>query len=137
MSDMVLPKDETMLSEILAESGYHNYYIGKWHLGESDGFRPLERGFHESLSFLKGASLFLPSAHKDVVNAEVGIAFDDFLTYNLEFGVSHNNGKYFAPDEYMTDYLSREASSAIKAHVNTFNTDNEYGSKVRNYFLLI
>lgn len=126
MKEMVLPKEETMLSEVLAESGYHNYYLGKWHLGETDGYRPLERGFHESLSFLKGASLYLPSSHKDLVNADIGIALDDFLTFNLEFGVSHNNGPYFEPDIYMTDYLSREASTAIRAHVNTFNQGSEH-----------
>lgn len=123
-----------MLSEVLAESGYHNYYLGKWHLGETEGYRPLERGFHESLSFLKGASLYLPSSHKDLVNADIGIALDDFLTFNLEFGVSHNNGRYFEPDIYMTDYLSREASAAIRAHANTFNQGPEH--KVREFHRL-
>jgi hypothetical protein len=50
-----LPRQNvSLLSEELQQRGYSTYFIGKWHLGEEINFRPLERGFNESLCFLKG-----------------------------------------------------------------------------------
>jgi arylsulfatase A-like enzyme len=40
---------------------------------------------------------------------------DEFLWRQLPFVVSHDNGMFFEPNEYMTDYLSKEAVKAIKA----------------------
>ena len=43
------------LPEHLANQGYKNYLIGKWHLGHSkQKFHPLKRGFHEFYGLLGG-----------------------------------------------------------------------------------
>ena len=44
-----------MLSEHLAEAGYHTGAFGKWHLGALDGEVPNDRGFDEFRGFLGGA----------------------------------------------------------------------------------
>jgi arylsulfatase len=53
-----------MISELLKDSGYHTYMVGKWHLGEEGdvdeqtvfkrGTWPIDRGFDESFGILNG-----------------------------------------------------------------------------------
>ncbi|RWS09708.1 N-acetylgalactosamine-6-sulfatase-like protein [Dinothrombium tinctorium] len=38
---------EMLLPEILAQNGYYNKIIGKWHLGHQPQYLPLKHGFHE------------------------------------------------------------------------------------------
>jgi len=56
-----LPVDEKTLPERLAELGYINGLIGKWHLGEAEHFHPLKRGFHEFWGYLGGGHNYFPS----------------------------------------------------------------------------
>jgi len=49
-----LPVDEITLANRLADLGYVNGLIGKWHLGHLPQFHPLKRGFHEFWGFLNG-----------------------------------------------------------------------------------
>lgn len=39
---------ELLLPEVLAERGYRNKIVGKWHLGHQERYLPLKHGFHES-----------------------------------------------------------------------------------------
>ena len=50
-----LPVEERTLADRLGAAGYRTGAIGKWHLGETAGFRPLERGFEEFFGFLGGS----------------------------------------------------------------------------------
>ena len=84
-------------------------------MGESIGARPQDRGFHETLTFLKGASLYLPLHHPDVVTVPVGDNHDDFLINNLGAYLSFNNETRFECVEYMTDYLAKEAAKVIES----------------------
>lgn len=43
-----LSKQVVTIPEILGESGYHTYMVGKWHLGEKAGEDPFDRGFQET-----------------------------------------------------------------------------------------
>lgn len=43
-----LSQQVVTIPEILRESGYHTYMVGKWHLGEKAGQNPFERGFEET-----------------------------------------------------------------------------------------
>lgn len=115
--DQGLPPAEITLAELLRERGYHTIGLGKWHLGETDRFRPMAQGFDEYLGFLTGASMFLDPDDPEVVNAKQPFdPIDRVLWANLPFAVSKDGGPRFEPDAYMTDYLAREAASAILAN---------------------
>lgn len=47
-------KSVAVLPEILNKSGYHTYMVGKWHLGEEEGFKPIDRGFEQTFALLGG-----------------------------------------------------------------------------------
>ena len=116
MESMSLNKNETLISNVLRDSGYLNYYLGKWHLGENEGHRPLERGYDESLSFLFGASVYGDKDDPNIISAPIERSvYDTYMTNLVPFGISHNNGKMFKPDKYMTDYLSDNAVDIINS----------------------
>ena len=48
------------IAEVLKESGYHTYMVGKWHLGMHDVEKwPLQRGFERFYGILSGACSYL------------------------------------------------------------------------------
>ncbi|MBZ8182528.1 arylsulfatase [Oscillatoria salina] len=42
------------VATLLRDAGYNTYMTGKWHLGESEGHRPHERGFEKTFVMLEG-----------------------------------------------------------------------------------
>jgi arylsulfatase A-like enzyme len=46
------------LPQLLKESGYHTYMVGKWHLGKSPDKIPAARGFERDFSLLDGAGSY-------------------------------------------------------------------------------
>ncbi len=40
----------TTLPQMLSEAGYATALFGKWHLGQQEGYRPEQRGFHSALT---------------------------------------------------------------------------------------
>ncbi|WP_439547240.1 sulfatase-like hydrolase/transferase [Sandarakinorhabdus sp.] len=114
-----MPASEITIAEILRTRGYHNIHLGKWHLGEAAGMRPEDQGFDESLGFIIGGQMFLPENDPNVVNSKQDFdPIDRFLWANLPFSVQYNGGPRFAPDKYMTDYLTDQALSAIRTNRN-------------------
>ncbi|WP_310497974.1 sulfatase-like hydrolase/transferase [Sandarakinorhabdus sp.] len=114
-----MPASEITIAEQLRTRGYHNIHLGKWHLGEAAGMRPEDQGFDESLGFIIGGQMFLPENDPDVVNSKQEFdPIDRFLWANLPFSVQFNGGPRFAPDRYMTDYLTGNAVKAIRANRN-------------------
>jgi arylsulfatase A-like enzyme len=117
--DKGVPASEITIAEQLKGKGYHTIHLGKWHLGEAGGMRPEEQGFDESLGFMIGAQKFLPDDDPNVVNSRQDFdPIDKFLWANLPWSVQYNGGKRFAPDRYMTDYLTQQALSGIRANRN-------------------
>ena len=49
-----LNHDVVTLPELLKESGYHTYMVGKWHLGKDPDKIPAARGFERDFSLLDG-----------------------------------------------------------------------------------
>jgi arylsulfatase A-like enzyme len=93
-----LPKDQATLADAMKKAGYATGIIGKWHLGESAGQRPLDRGFDEFYGFLGGAHQFVHNAQPD---PQRGIFRAD---------------KVVAEDDYLTDAIAREAVDYIQRH---------------------
>jgi arylsulfatase A-like enzyme len=52
--------DEVTLAEILSAAGYATGVFGKWHLGDNYPMRPIDQGFHQSLT-LNGGGIGQPS----------------------------------------------------------------------------
>jgi arylsulfatase A-like enzyme len=52
--ELGLPVSERTLADRLRAAGYHTALFGKWHLGSSERFHPMERGFDEFFGFLGG-----------------------------------------------------------------------------------
>jgi len=53
-----LNKRVTTLPQLLKESGYHTYMVGKWHMGKSPDQIPAARGFERDFSLLDGAGSY-------------------------------------------------------------------------------
>jgi uncharacterized sulfatase len=116
-NELGMPASEQTVAELLKTRGYHNIHIGKWHLGSTPEMRPNNQGFDESLFMESG--LYLPEKDARVVNSKQDFdPIDKFLWPNMRFGVSYNNGKWFEPSKYLTDYFTDEAVSAIKRNKN-------------------
>jgi arylsulfatase A-like enzyme len=114
-----VPEGEVFVSQILKAQGYHTLHIGKWHLGQHRGVRPLQKGFDESLGTVRHGSMYLPENHKNVVNAkQPWDVIDRCMWTLLPYEVEFNDGAMFEPKGYATDYFADEAVKAIKANRN-------------------
>jgi arylsulfatase A-like enzyme len=117
VEDQGIPTEEVTLAEMLGDAGYYSVMLGKWHLGETPGKRPIDQGFDESLGFYSGGAKFGDPDDPDIVSAKQDFdPIDTFIWPLLPFAVRKDNDAQFTPDLYMTDYLSREAARAIEAN---------------------
>ncbi len=117
LEEQAVPASEVFLPELLADRGYHSMILGKWHLGENEGHAPNDQGFDEFLGFLPGAAMFAEFDDPETVKSiQAFDPIDHFIWPNLTFAVRYNKDQHFAPDEYMTDYLSTQAVRAIEAN---------------------
>ena len=116
---LAVPTSEIMIAKLLKDNGYHTLHFGKWHLGNAPGARPEQRGFDESLGFMAGGSMYLPEHDKDAENSkQPWDPIDRFIWANLPYQVQFNGSPMFAPQGYMTDYLTDEAVKSIHATRN-------------------
>ena len=108
------PPEEVTLAESLRDAGYHSVMLGKWHLGEAPGQRPVDPGFDESLGFYAGASMFGDPDDPNILNAKQDFdPIDAFIWPILSYAIRKDNEARFTRDLYMMDYLSHEAVRAI------------------------
>jgi arylsulfatase A-like enzyme len=118
-TEMGVPTSEVTVAEMLRVRGYHTIHLGKWHLGEASGMRPEDQGFDETLGIMAGGSLYLPIDSPSGVEARLPWdPIDRFSWANLPFAVQYNGGQRFAPNEYLTDYLTHNAVASIGANRN-------------------
>lgn len=64
--DAGLPPSEWTLAEHLADSGYINALVGKWHLGGHAKFHPQRHGFDEFFGFTHEGHYFVPPPYERV-----------------------------------------------------------------------
>lgn len=116
-NELGMPPSELTIAELLKERGYHTIHLGKWHLGSTPEMRPAAQGFDESVFMESG--LYLPVDDPNTVNSKQDFdPIDAFLWPNMRFAVSYNAGPWFEPHSYLTDFLTEEASTAIRANRN-------------------
>ncbi len=60
IDDIGLPLSESTIADVMGSLGYATIAVGKWHLGTSDRFHPLKRGFDEFYGFLHGSRSYFP-----------------------------------------------------------------------------
>ena len=92
-----LPLSETFLAARLKAGGYTTGCVGKWHLGYTKGYMPLDRGYDEFFGFLGGAHGYIGE------------------------GAGEGNHMMRGNDpidekEYLTDAFGRESVAFIEKH---------------------
>jgi arylsulfatase A-like enzyme len=115
---MGLPSSEVTIAEVLKQRGYYTAHIGKWHLGRSEGFAPLDQGFDDSL--LMESGLYFPEDDPNVVNAKIDFdPIDQFLWARMGYSATFNStSDRFEPGGYLTDYWTDQAVEVIEANRN-------------------
>jgi len=112
-----MPPSEVTVAEVLKTAGYQTAHIGKWHLGGTNGMRPEDQGFDDSL-YMAGAS-YLPEDSPDVVNAKQDFdPIDKMVWAAMRYSAQFNGGPTFEPKGYLTDYYTDEAVRVIEANRN-------------------
>ena len=109
-----LPKSETSLATALKQAGYATGAVGKWQLGMSDGYHPLDRGFDYFLGMPSG-SRFVDS---DWPNARIAPGHeDDGAPDGSGRARSLFLGREPLPfEQYLTDRLGRAGVEFVEAH---------------------
>ena len=101
-----LPIDQKTGADYLKELGYTTGLIGKWHLGESSQFHPLNRGFDEFWGYTGGGHDYftaLPNGEGPVVPIESNYKVPSKITYitddkgdeSVEFISRHKKNPFF------------------------------------------
>ena len=49
MGRSIVHRDEKTFADVLAGAGYSTAFFGKWHLGDTSPYRPIDRGFQEAV----------------------------------------------------------------------------------------
>ena len=99
IDDIGLPLNESTIADVMRALGYATIAVGKWHLGTSDRFHPLKRGFDEFYGFLYGSRSYFP--------------LDDISERGTH--LLHDNEPQ--PERgYMTDVLAGETVSLIRRY---------------------
>lgn len=90
------------LAEALKPAGYTTLMTGKWHVGDGDGMKPVDRGFDRSWGVLHGG----------------GIYFKETLKLKPERVFYHNADRIEVPDDlYVTDDFTDRAIDFIDESV--------------------
>jgi arylsulfatase A-like enzyme len=97
-ADSALELSEKTVAEQLKTAGYATGLVGKWHLGSTQDFDPLSRGFDEFFGFLGGANPYLPQGPQGIVPRIV------------------RNREPVAEKEFLTEAFAREAVQFIDKH---------------------
>lgn len=122
--------NEITLAQIMKSAGYATGAIGKWHLGQPDGFYPSDRGFDYFFGMAGGGSIyitdpepgdeFIGRGKQDITIPASGISGmpnGDRLKALLERARERSpitrNHEVVRVDEYLTEALTKEAVGFI------------------------
>jgi len=103
-----LPLSEITLAQVLKDNGYVTGAFGKWHLGLTPEYHPINRGFNEFYGFLGHGG-------HDYFDLSIITNPDDMHQ------AMYRNLEIISDTGYLTDNLAREAGSFIKDKANKEN----------------
>jgi arylsulfatase A-like enzyme len=114
-----LPDAEITLAQLLKKNGYKTSAIGKWHVGETDGFYPQQKGFDYHFGFYSGLSLYAPENDPAIVNKHLPWALSESAAWhrNGSNRIVRNN-KEVEEKEFLTDKFADEAITYIEQNQN-------------------
>ncbi|XP_064458135.1 arylsulfatase B-like isoform X1 [Ornithodoros turicata] len=117
-----LPLDQKLLPEWLAELGYTNYLVGKWHLGfHKEEYTPTRRGFHHHFGFW-GSNIDYYNHTSAFPKAPQPLKLDSgksLQTINWTTGMDYRSGPHILWNYtglYSTDVFTSEAVRIIGNH---------------------
>ena len=61
------------LPQLLRDSGYHTYMVGKWHLGKAPDRIPRARGFERDFSLLDGGGSYWDMTNLTALSPPIGL----------------------------------------------------------------
>jgi arylsulfatase A-like enzyme len=105
-----IPAEIETLPELAESAGYKTAIIGKWHVGQSDGFHPLDQGFDEFYGVLGGATAYFPDGYQEV-EADMGPVDE------AQSRARHpiwDNREIVDPEDYLTNVFTDKAIDFIK-----------------------
>ena len=100
---------ETTIAQTMKGAGYRTGIVGKWHLGQPDGYNPLDRGFDTFYGVLAGATPYLTTIGPD--DMHVKTAEDDRIT-RKSLPVFDGRTRV-EPTDYLTDVFTEKAVDFI------------------------
>lgn len=130
--DAGLPLTERTLADRLKSAGYATALIGKWYLGGTDRYHPLERGFEEFYGFLHEGHFFVPEPYEAIVSflrkkalpegqtrhRQGNVIFSSHMGTNEPAYDDHNpilrGREAVSEPAYLTDAFTREAVRFLK-----------------------
>lgn len=112
-----VPSSEITLGELFHRNGYKTAVIGKWHLGETNGFYPQQRGFDYHFGFYSGLTLYAPERTPGIVDWHLPWSSTEIAawTRNGSNRLVRNN-EPVEENQYLTDKLADEAIQYINAN---------------------
>ncbi|MBI3879346.1 MAG: sulfatase-like hydrolase/transferase [Verrucomicrobia bacterium] len=106
-----LPLTERTLADHLKAAGYATGIVGKWHLGATEKFQPLRRGFDEFFGFLHEGHYYVPPPYRGV--------YSRFRTNENPYDADNSliaGTREIVETNYLTDAFTREAVGFIERH---------------------
>jgi arylsulfatase A-like enzyme len=116
---------ERTIADDLKAAGYVTGIVGKWHLGDAEGFRPYERGFQESL-WHPGGGVYFPAPGTEGIPGLrrgrepvklAGYSTDVFAREAAEFIARHRHEPFFL---YLTFVAPHWPMAAKPEHLERF-----------------
>lgn len=99
----MLDPDAVTLAEILVSNGYRTGIFGKWHLGDSYPYRPIDRGFQESV------------IHKSGGIGQIGDIENYHKSHAAYFGpVLYRNEEAYKSNQYCADEFTDQLIDFIQ-----------------------
>lgn len=110
-----LPQSEITFADLAKKQGYATGIIGKWHLGHTKGFTPLERGFDYHYGFYQAFSLFAHEDNPDIINHHHSDFTDKMIWGNGRVGTGRIRRDTTIIDEkaFLTEKFAEEATAFI------------------------